>query len=155
MMSAISLEQCSEFDRPGVMHTPKVLGRGPRFPEALGLPAEWLAELPLPPSMALHVQGVVGVVRIELDDDAARVAREEGDLVVDADEWRNVALGAQSDRLWQADFAALCRRKRAEPAFRIDRETALAGARPDRNESWTVARVLERVGAEVLTLELP
>jgi len=163
MMSAIQLERWAhEADAfgaygadPLAARSAKVLGRSPRFVEALGLPARLIAELPLPPSLGLHVPGVPGVVRVELDAVAAEAARADGELVLDAAEWRSVVTGAEADRLWPVDLVGLCRRKRSEPAFRIDAETALAGAQPDPSEAWTVGQVLERVGAEVLTIALP
>lgn len=141
-----------------VIPAPKVLTRVPvaplPFADALMLPAALLPELPAPPSLALFVSGVPGVVRIELDEVRARAAREQGELVLDAGEWRALVLGAEADRAWPAELAALCRRKESEPAFRIDAETALAGAQPDRSECWSAARVLERLGAHVLSIEL-
>lgn len=135
----------------------KVLGRvrSPKFAEGLHLSARLMGDLPLAPSVALHVLGVPGVVRIEFDAERAHAARAEGDLVIDAEEWRAIALGAEADRVWPSDFAALCRRKQGEPSWRIDTETALAGAQPDAREEWSAARVLERIGADVLSIELP
>lgn len=131
----------------------KVLGR-PRFAEAVALSARRIVELPLPPSLGLHVPGVPGVVRVELDRAEAEAARREGELVLDRDEWYALVLGAEADRLWPSDLAALCRRKVSEPSFRIDAESALAGAQPDPGESWSVARVLSRVGADLLSIDL-
>lgn len=132
----------------------KVLGRALRFGEALSLSARQLAALPLPPRLGLHVPGVPGIVRVELDPAEAGASRAEGELVLDRGEWRALVLGAEADRLWPSDLAALCRRKVSDPSFRIDVESALAGAQPDPRESWSVARVLSRVGAELLSIEL-
>lgn len=132
----------------------KVLARAPRFAEALALSARRIVEMPLPPSLGLHVPGVPGVVRVELDRAEAEAARREGELVLDRDEWCALVLGAEADRLWPSDLAALCRRKVSEPSFRIDAESALAGAQPDRRESWSVARVLSRVGADLLSIDV-
>jgi hypothetical protein len=126
-----------------------------RFTEALELPARLLPELPAPPSLGLHVPGVPGVVRVELDPDRALAARSEGELVIDASEWSALVVGAEADRTWSADLVAFCARKLSERAWRIEAETALAGAQPDPGESWTAARVIERLGAQVLSIELP
>lgn len=133
---------------------PKVLGRVLRFAEALDLPARWLGSLPLAPSLALHVPKVPGVVRVEFDPALARAARRGADIVLDAHEWRALVLGVEADRLWPADLAALCSRKRSEPAWRIEPEAALAGAQPVSCEPWTVRQVLERADAHVLSIEL-
>lgn len=126
--------------------------RGLLYGEALGLPARSLPELPLPPALVLHAGGLC--VRVQLGEGGG-AARLPSDLVLDAAEWRAIAAGAEADRLWPADFAALCARKRSDPAFRITEEVALAGAQPDPREVWPVARVLERIGARVLAIELP
>lgn len=125
-----------------------------RFGEALALPARSLGDLPLAPSLALRVAGVPGYVRVELEAGRAEAARSADEVVLDAAEWRAIALGAEADRLWASDFAALCARKRSDRAFRIDEEVALASAQPDAREEWPAARVLERVGAEVVAIEL-
>ncbi len=138
----------------------KVLTRGARlfrlrYADALELPAGLLPDLPAPPSLGLHVPGVPGVVRVELDQERARAARAEGELVIDEGEWRALVLGAEADRAWSADLVGFCRRKQSEPSWRIEEETALAGAQPDPSEVWSAARVLDRLGAEVLSIELP
>lgn len=132
----------------------KVLGRAPRFPEVLSVPAALIAELPLPPSLGLHVPGIPGLVRVELDPAEADASRREGALVLDREEWRALVVGAEADRLWPDDLVTLCRRKIREPGFRIDPEVALAGAQPDLRESWSVGRVLARVAAEPRSIEL-
>ncbi len=136
----------------------KLLGRAVRpralrFGEALSVPARDLAELPLPPSLVLRAAGLERLVRVELGASAPEPS--EGELVLDADEWRAIGLGAEADRLWPADLAALLRRKASDPSFRITGEVALAGAQPDPAEAWSAAQVLERIGAEVVAVELP
>ncbi len=125
-----------------------------RFGEALSLPSRDLADLPLPPSLVLRVDGVAGYVRVELRADAAEEARASGELVIDAAEWRALSLGAEADRVWPAGFAALCAEKK-RAGLRFTPELALDGAQPDVREQWSAARVLERLGAEVVSLELP
>lgn len=123
-----------------------------RWEEALDLPGALLPELPLPPTLALRVPGVAGLVRVV--PAAAEGSSSAAEVVLDADEWRAVVLGAEADRLFSAGFTALCARKRSEPRWRIGPEVALDGARPDPRERWSAARVLERIGAEVISIEL-
>ncbi len=105
------------------------------------------------PLRSLRVGGLSCLVRLDSAIGSTRSA--SGDQVVlDADEWRAIVLGAEADRLWSRDFAGLCARKRSDPSWRIDAEVALAGAQPDERERWSAARVLERVGAEVVAIEL-
>lgn len=116
--------------------------------EVRGIPAELLFELPVAPALALHVPGVEGVVRITRDGEA-----EDG-AAFDLDEWAALVVGAEADRLWERDFAVICRRKRDEPAYRVGRVDALAGAQPDPSERWDVGAVLERLGAHLLSVDL-
>jgi hypothetical protein len=118
------------------------------FEEALELPADLLGALPRPPRIALWAAGVSETVVVALDGSAG-----EG-IVLGPDEWRAIVSGACADRLWPADFVALCRRKSSDPAWRIDEETALAGAQPDPRERWSARRVLDRIGAFVLSIDV-
>lgn len=122
-----------------------------RWSEALELPGRWIAELPCPPALALRVPGVPGLVRVDV---AGRCPARPDEVVLDAEEWRSVVLGVEADRLWRADFVGLCARKRSDPSWRIGAEVALAGAQPDPEERWSTARVLARLEAEVLEIEL-
>jgi hypothetical protein len=123
-----------------------------RFGEALALPAAVLPDLPVPPAIGLHIPSVPGIVRLALDPQKAEP--RDGELVIDAGEWRAIVAGAEADRLWPASFVAFCARKRDEPSWRIEAEIALAGAQPDPNECWSVSRVLRRIGAEVVSIDL-
>jgi hypothetical protein len=143
-----------EIERARTAAPKLVRTRALPYEEALALPARLLGELPLAPSMGVHVRGVPGVVRIELDPARAEIARSEGEITIDADEWRAISFGAEADRLWPADFAALCARKQSEPSFRIEPEMALAGAQIDPDRVWNAQRVLERIGADVLSIDL-
>ena len=118
--------------------------------EVLSMPARLLLELPLSPSLALHVPGVEGIVRVSADGEA-----DEGDLGFDLDEWRALVLGVEADRVWPLDLTAFCRRKAAEPAYRLEPVDALAGGQPDPRETWDLATVLDRLGVELLGVEMP
>lgn len=138
------------------LRAPKLLG-GPRVPkvrweEALELPAEVLGSLPLTPRLTLHVGGVPGLVVIDLEPASAPTS--EGELRFDAAEWRAIVVAASADRVWPMDFVSFCRRKRDEPAWRIEEETALAGAQPDPRERWSARRVLARIGAELVSIDV-
>ncbi len=114
------------------------------------LPAAILLELPRPVCLGLHVPGVPGVIRVGADPSAA----DEGELTLAPDEWAALVAGAEADRVWPAHLRAALAQKRAEPATRLDREWALAGAQPDPAERWTAGQVLERVGATLLSIDL-
>lgn len=120
----------------------------PLAAEVLRFPARYLLELPLAPALALHVPGLDAAVRISIDGDA-----DEGELALDPDEWRALVVGVEADRVWPRDLAALLRRKASEPAYRVGALDALAGAQPDPRETWDLASVLDRLGAELLSVE--
>lgn len=124
------------------------VGAGVDEPVA-AFPARWLADLPAPPSIGVHVPGVEGVVRFALGGDGA--ADEQG-AVFGVEEWRALVAGVEADRVWPADLRGFCARKRAEPAWRLEAGEALAGVRPDPSERWSLRRVLARLGAELVSL---
>lgn len=117
--------------------------------EVCSLPARWLFDLPEPVELALHVPGIPEVVRIDLDGER----EEDESLWLDADEWVALAVGAEADRAWAPDLRAWLERKQAEPSFRLSAELTLAGAQPDRDETWSVGRVLRRLGATLLSVD--
>ena len=142
---------------------PRAAGAGPRAPsdsastrastwatEVARLPARTLYELPLPPTLALHVPGIEGVVRINIESE--RVL--DGDVEFDPDEWRALVIATEADRLWPDGFVELCHRKQAEPSFRVGLVRALDGGQPDPSEQWNVSRVLTRWGVMRLLVDL-
>lgn len=131
--------------------SPSRFPAAPSVDEVLSLPAILLARLPAPPRLGLHVAGVPGVVRV---DPLGMEGSEPDDVVFDADEWAALVVAAEADRVWPADLRAFCERKRAEPAWRLELSEALAGAQPDRGERWDLGRVLRRLAASVLSIEL-
>jgi hypothetical protein len=78
----------------------------------------------------------------------------EPDVVFDAEEWVALVVATEADRVWAADFRTFCERKRAEPAWRLELPEALAGGQPDPAERWDLGRVLRRLAADVLSVEL-
>lgn len=155
----LAIERAQGVDgrtEPGVSPSARALGGPrplpPRVSGALELPARLLFELPLAPSLGLHVPGVEGVVRV------SRAAEESEDDTsgpsLDAEEWVALVLGAEADRVWPRDLVGLLARKAADPSFRLIPEITLEGAQPDPEERWSLRRLLDRIGAELLSIEL-
>lgn len=150
-MSAFPLPAASSLPRSGgpVLSIgpalAKVRAAGPAEQQMQAFPARWLAELPLPPRLVLHVSGVAGLVRVELGEEAS-----DG-VGFSATEWVALCRGIEADRIWPADFVEVCRRKAANPAYRLELDDALGGVQVDENECWTLERVLERVDAHLVT----
>jgi len=155
-MSAIAHD--SRF--PVAAHEPaaKALGGRPRSAgseapvwcaEVSTIPARVLFALPISPSLAVHVLGIEGAVRFNVDGEEA----EPGDVSFDLDEWHALVLATEADRVWPQDFRAICQRKLDEPAYRLELFDALAGAQPDPSERWDVGAILDRLGANLLSVD--
>ncbi len=122
-------------------------------------PAHLLAALPLATTLLLHVPGVDGrPIAIATSEDALEVARASGLVAFDAEEWRVLVSATESDRVWPADFRAAIERKAlvAEPdaPWHLDEATAFGDARPDPSAGWSVGRVLARLGARLVGVEV-
>lgn len=117
--------------------------------EMESFPARWLADLPLPPRFGLHVPGIEGVVRVELSP--SENTQDGSDVVFSREEWASVCRGVEADRIWPMDFAAICARKLANPAYRLELVEALAGVEIDESELWALGRVLNRVDAQLVS----
>lgn len=123
--------------------------------EVRELPAQLLAQLPLPATLFVQVPGHEGPVAITTSADRAESERAAGRTVFDAVEWSAIVTAAESDRLWPSDLRELCVRKqgaRTTGGWMLDLDTALAGARPDAPQEWSVGRVLDRIGAALLAV---
>lgn len=126
--------------------------------EVRELPAQLLPQLPVPATLFVHVPGHEGPVAIATSPERAASERAAGRTVFDPVEWSAIVTAAESDRLWPSDLRELCARKAGArrpggPGWALDLDTALAGARPDAPQEWSVGRVLDRIGAALLTVE--
>jgi hypothetical protein len=121
--------------------------------EVSQLPAWLLESLPRAATLFLRVPGHEGVVAIATSRERAEAERRSAAVVLDPCEWSAIVTAAESDRVWPSDFRALCARKASSREWTIDLETALAGARADGSRGWTVGRVLERLGAQLVGAE--
>ena len=101
-------------------------------------------------ALVLQLPGVEGRVRVLTSREALEEARDGSSIVFDEGEWAALVTGAESDRVWPRDVAAFCARKVADPRWTLDLDTALGGARAEAPRGWTVGRVLERLGAQLV-----
>ncbi len=115
--------------------------------DVLDLPARVLLDLPVPPRLGLHVLGVEGVVRIGGD------IRPDAEVGFDREEWRALVVATEADRVWPHDFTRFCQLK-AAGSHPLGLTEALAGAQPDLQEEWSLRAVLERLGVELLSIDL-
>jgi hypothetical protein len=118
--------------------------------EVEALPADALADLPLPTTLYLQVPGRDGPIAVATSRERADAEREAHRTVLGPEEWSALVTAVESDRLWPADFRDFCARKAADPSWVLDLETALAGARRDPPRHWTVGKVLSRIGARLV-----
>lgn len=109
--------------------------------EVLSVRAAWLADpvaFALPFDLVVAVPGIAGVVHVTF-------GRRAGPHDLDAGEWVALAEAAEHGRARPTDLATWCARKRREPGWRLPVVGGTADATMTR--SWTVGRVLERLGA--------
>ena len=139
----------------GIPATPYI-GEPPDVSEMMAFEARHLMALPIPPQLSLHVPGVPGFVRIEANPPVPGGVdtHEPGALYFDAAEWEALVMAAEADRVWPSDLRAICQLKRAELDWTLTPTRALAGAQPDPSERWTVAQVLDRIGAQLLSVSM-
>lgn len=145
MTAALALESAAPAKHSA---SAKRLGGIPRAAPAgmSGLAARLLFDLPLPPRLGLRVSGVEGVVEVG--------AGSPRGVSFDPDEWGALVAATEADRVWPADFASFCRRKSADPSWRLGLREALAGGQPDPTRSRDLGHVLTRLGAQLLSVEL-
>jgi hypothetical protein len=132
------------------------LGDDPKMNrEVEAFPARLLGGLPVASTLWLHVPGVEGrPVAVATSAVAAATARAAGLVAFDAGEWEAVVVAAESDRLWPADFRSAVARKHDDEAARLELGHALGDARPDPARGWSVGRVLDRIGAKLVRVEI-
>jgi len=144
-MTAAAFEPRFSVDAPSLRAGKVIAGRPlPAWcADVLSFPACLLFELPSAPALGLHVPGVEGIVRVGA----------EGAVSFDGPEWINLVIATEADRVWPLDFTALCQKKAAAGAL-LTAEDVLDGAQPDRAERWSVGEVLDRLGVELLSVDL-
>lgn len=133
----------------------------------LQLPARAVASLPEAITLWLRVPGAPATVCLSTaraaheeitgeERDAIALLRTEAPqspgaladtIVFDGAELDALALASEADRLWHPEFLGLCFEKWRSTEFRVRDHEVLAGANPDTSVAWTLAQVLERLGA--------
>jgi hypothetical protein len=122
--------------------------------EARSIGAALLGDLPAAATLYLRVPGHDGLVAIATSAERAELERGSGMIVFDAAEWGALVVAAESDRVWPADLREICARKAGAADWALDLETALGGARADAPRGWSVGRVLDRIGAELVQVQV-
>ena len=115
--------------------------------EVLSLRADWLPTLPVQSVLELEVQGVEGVVLIDLSAQPQRGSFR-------AREWLAMVLGAATERARGADMRAWVEKKRSWPLWRLSDDIAVHGRIFDDVPPWTVARVLDQLEAKLLRVHV-
>jgi hypothetical protein len=133
------------------------LRSSPAFSSDLeAFPAELLPGLPLAVTLWLEVPGAPVPVCFTTAEQAPGSEGVLADRIVfGRDELAALVVGVQSDRVWRKELLGMCFEKWRRPALRISEADALAGAQRDEHEQgWSLARVLDRLGAELVRVEL-
>lgn len=148
----VSLQRKREASAPRISRMSRpLLGENRTFERELrAFPARLLGTLPCPTTLRLRVPGVDRVVAVATSADRVDNERASGAVVFDVLEWNAIVVAAEADRLWPADLREICGRKTSGPSVVLDAERALAGARVGASPEWSLGRVLDRVGAQLL-----
>jgi hypothetical protein len=122
----------------------------------LSLPARLVPGLPVPLTLRLRVPGAPVPVCIWTGTAAAgaRAPVLADTIVFDGAELAALAVAAEADRVWHPEFLGLCFEKWRRPDTRVSEAELLAGANPDPEVSWSLERLLRRLGIELLGVEL-
>jgi hypothetical protein len=116
----------------------------------LAMPAELMADLPVPMALRLRVPGSPVPVCIWTGGAADLMSPLPvlaDSIIFDGAELSMLVCATSADRLWRADFLGLCFEKWRQPEKRLELSELLAGANPDPSAQWSVERVLRRLGA--------
>jgi len=121
----------------------------------LSMPARLVAGLPVPMTLRLRVPGAPVPVCIWTGDAAHGAAPVLADTIVfQAAELDALVVATEADRIWHREFLGLCFEKWRRPDQRLREAELLAGANPDTEVSWSLERVLKRLGVELEAVEL-
>ena len=114
--------------------------------ELRGFPALLLPELPFEVRILVQARGIASEVVLG--------GATPGDPIgFNGAELRALAVGAQAERVWPADFRGYCLHKRQDPSFHVTEALVLAGAQPEAGPAWSLARVLDWLDLEQVGFE--
>jgi hypothetical protein len=132
--------------------------------ELLGFPAGLLSDLPEPMLLRLHVAGAPVPVYLATYPLALDPPVLADRVMFDRSELRALLQGVEADRIWHADFLGYCFEKWRSPGFHLSAEDALSGVNTVNTvnsvdaegeaRGWTLARVLRRLQAQLISVEL-
>lgn len=137
----------------GLTNTSNVqLNNSIAFEEVLGFSAHLLAQLPLPTTLVIEVEWWDTPVIFVVNDRARE--RSDGYPVFDGKEFAAIVRGVENDRVWSTDLRQWCNVKKRDPGWRV-KESEVMGrvVNPD-SPGWTLDRVLKRIEAKLLSLEV-
>ena len=143
-MSTIATKRRPAMDQSGCG-----LDAGQRA-ELLELPAASLNGLPVGVRIIAQGLGIAHLIRF----DSRSGLEPTAGINFDGEELRAIAIGAQAERLWPADFKGFCLRKLHDPSFRVTLGLALDGAQPEAATPWSLERVLRWLELELCDAEL-
>ena len=94
------------------------------------------------------LEDLIGILELESGDAELRANQKNGGgIAFDGAELAALVVASEADRLWHPEFLGLCFEKWRSTEFRVRDHEVLAGANPDTSVTWTLAQVLERLGA--------
>lgn len=128
--------------------------------ELLAFNPRFIPQLPLPTTLLCRRQDGGGLMVATTSRAAYEAARAAGVTVFAGGEFLAMVVAAENERGTPAELARWCKRKAAEPAWRLTQDAAMSGVEPDATApQWLLGGVLWTLGAELLAVgvgdELP
>jgi len=122
------------------------------FEEVLGFSAHLLAQLPLPTTLVIEVEWWNTPVIFVVNDRARDPI--DGCPVFDGKEFAAIVKGVENDRVWSTDLRQWCNVKKRDPGWRVKESEVMGGVVNPDFLGWTLDRVLKRIEAKLLSLEV-
>jgi len=122
------------------------------YEEILGFPAHRLPQLPLRTILVIEAEWwdtvVIFVVNGKID------VQSRAWPVFDGEEFASIVKGVENDRVWSTDLRGWCNLKRRDPGWRVKEKEVMGGVVQPDPPGWTLKRVLKRIEAKLLSLEV-
>lgn len=113
-----------------------------------------LPQLPLRTMLVIEADWWDTPVVFVANDKAGDPSRARGWPVFDGEEFVLIVRGVENDRVWSTDLRGWCNLKTRDPGWRVKEKDVMGGVVNPDEPGWTLERVLKRIEAKLLSLEV-
>jgi len=124
------------------------------FEEILNYPAHLLPQLPLITAVSIEAGWWKTPVVFFVNGRLIRLVQSRGWPAFDGEEFAAIVRGVENDRVWSTDLRQWCNVKKRDPAWRVKESEVMGGVVNPDSSGWTLERVLKRIEAKLLSLEV-